>query len=348
MFIRPLDDKDQYDFFVSSVINISFLQSYQWGEFQKSLGRKILRIGIYSGNTTNVLLGTALLIKHGLPFGLSYFYCPRGPVLNDVTDSEAIKALLLYVKAISKLERAIFVRIDPFFSLNIDAQAIKQDINYIFSIQPETELSLKLNFTEKELLSNMGSKTRYNIKNAQTNNIEVKVSSGNQADINTFYDLVVGTAARHKMRVYSKEYYRGIMNAFNGCSKIYTAFVNGQALASNLLIMWGDTVTYLHGGSDFARRDLMAPYLLHWQAIQDSRKAGYKYYNFGGLGYMNDKELTGLTRFKNGFVSVGHGDGANTGIIFNYEKSFDVVYNKFWYSFYKIMRLLNKIIKKFS
>jgi lipid II:glycine glycyltransferase (peptidoglycan interpeptide bridge formation enzyme) len=47
--------------------------------------------------------------------------------------------------------------------------------------------------------------------------------------------------------------------------------------------VYGDTATYLHGATDDEYRNVMAPYLLQWQAIKDAKKAGYKFYDFGGV-----------------------------------------------------------------
>jgi len=49
------------------------------GNFSKSLGRKIWRIGIIEGDD---LFAVALVLKYNLPFGKSYLYCPRGPVIE--------------------------------------------------------------------------------------------------------------------------------------------------------------------------------------------------------------------------------------------------------------------------
>ena len=52
-----------------------FLQSWEWGEFQKSLGRKVWRLGDCEN-------WAALVIRHDLPLGKNYLYCPGGPVLS--------------------------------------------------------------------------------------------------------------------------------------------------------------------------------------------------------------------------------------------------------------------------
>ena len=53
----------------------SFLQSWEWGEFQESLGRKVWRLGDCEN-------WAALVVRHDLPFGKNYLYCPGGPVIK--------------------------------------------------------------------------------------------------------------------------------------------------------------------------------------------------------------------------------------------------------------------------
>src|SRR6185503_4114323 len=52
----------------------SILQSWDWGQFQESLGQKIHRFS----SDAFVNLG----IETNLPFGKKYIYCPRGPLGN--------------------------------------------------------------------------------------------------------------------------------------------------------------------------------------------------------------------------------------------------------------------------
>lgn len=96
----------------------------------------------------------------------------------------------------------------------------------------------------------------------------------------------------------------------------YNAFYNGEPIASILCIFFGDTCTYVHGVSGNIHRNVMAPYLLQWHAMQIAKARGIRYYNLGGVapaaasgqttafhGYAWDAAhtFTGITRFKVGF-----------------------------------------------
>ena len=69
----------------------SFLQSWEWGQFQQSFGRSCRRLKIpsfakASADKKDIRFendaGQALVIKYDLPLGRSYLYCPRGPVID--------------------------------------------------------------------------------------------------------------------------------------------------------------------------------------------------------------------------------------------------------------------------
>ncbi len=65
--------------------------------------------------------------------------------------------------------------------------------------------------------------------------------------------------------------------------KIYFAEYEGDILCANMMIFYGDTCTYLHGGSSEKHKNIMAPHLLQWEMIKLAKEKGYKYYDFWGI-----------------------------------------------------------------
>ena len=66
------NEKELWDRFVLEQ-NGSFLQSWEWGEFQKAVGRKVFYI---KGEDYQ-----SLVAKHELGLRRSYLYCPKGPII---------------------------------------------------------------------------------------------------------------------------------------------------------------------------------------------------------------------------------------------------------------------------
>ena len=88
MKIIEINNKESLNNFIVQHGNSNFLQSWEWGEFQKSLGRKIWRLG---AEHDRKLVASALIVKNDLPLGKSYLYCPRGPVFNLKSKIENLK-----------------------------------------------------------------------------------------------------------------------------------------------------------------------------------------------------------------------------------------------------------------
>ncbi|MDO9399816.1 MAG: peptidoglycan bridge formation glycyltransferase FemA/FemB family protein [bacterium] len=122
MKIIILTNKQQLDNFVGDEKQSQFLQSWEWGEFQATTGNKIIRLGVVS--ETEELLAVATLIKKPLLMGKSYFFCPRGPVLNQlrITNYKLQVENVLYflfseIQKIAQDEKVIFLRFEPQYKI---------------------------------------------------------------------------------------------------------------------------------------------------------------------------------------------------------------------------------------
>ena len=309
MKIGPNSYKIEWNQFISQN-NGFFLQSWQWGGFQESLGRKIWRIEAQG------LKG--LVIKYDLPIGKNYLYCPRGPV----GQSSELQSFLKEVKQIAKQEKSIFFKIEPERDFKLSDYKFKKSSK---QIQPSRTVVLDLTRPEQEILSAMHQKTRYSIRLAQRKGIKIK--SGNHDQIDTFLDLLVETAKRNKFYIHSKDYYRKMMDVLEqeGIIKLFLAKHQDRVIAASLVCFFGKTVTYLYGASNYEARQTMASYLLQWHTIRQAKELGFKYYDLWGI---DDKKWPGVTRFKKGF----------SGREAVYPGSFDLIYRFSWYVLYNLAR----------
>lgn len=300
---------------------MSFLQSKEWFDFQESLGREVFfyeRGGVKTG-----------IIKLPLPFKKSYLYIPHGPAMDfnqmqGGIDNE-IRNFLQYLKQLAKKEKAIFIKAEPlndnvaqFLAKNKFKKSKKE-------IQPHKTIILDLLKSEEEILGTVHHKTRYNIKVAKKHVVMVEASS----DIETFWELVRKTTKRQKFSSHTKDYYKKLFQFFNKEGGIRTslffASYEGKPVAGALMLTCGEMAYYLHGGSDYNFRNVMAPHALHWFLIREMKKQGFKYYDFGGS---EGDKWPGLTRFKLGW-------GGRT---IEYPGSFDLTTSWWWHLAYKISR----------
>lgn len=322
-------EKDQWN---RSIITSdgSFLQSWQWGEFQKSLGRQIWRI------ETDGL--KSLVIKHNLPLGKNYLYCPRGPVGRITKDN--FGKFLSQVKRIGQEKGSIFFKVEPAEPVkgvlpraSLGGTALKELKESKNQIQPAKTLILDISKSGEELLSQMRQKTRYNIGLARRRGVKIEISSGNNPqEIDRFLDLLSATAKRDKFHLHPQGYYRKMIEVLGqeGMMKLFLAKYQNRIIAANLICFFGRRATYLHGAADYNFRQLMAPHLCQWQAILEAKKLGCQYYDFWGI---DEKKYPGVTRFKKGFA----------GQEINYPGSFDLIFQPFWYRVYQLAKKLSRL-----
>ena len=225
-------------------------------------------------------------------------------------------------------------------------------------MQPREVFVIDIMKSEEELLAQMKAKTRYNIKLSQKHNVFVKVISNfkfqilNQVQnpndknfkfyVDEFIRLVKITAKRDGITPHPESYYCKMFETIPGdILKLYVAEYENKVIAANIIIYYGNTATYLHGASDNEYRNVMAPYLLQWQAILDAKKAGLEKYDFGGIktcnikhGTYNKNSWSGITRFKISFAP-------DTKPI-EFPGSYDIIIKTGIYRLYKIFQRIKK------
>ena len=340
MQIINITDKKQLNDFIGHEKHAQFLQSWQWGEFQKEVSGIIWRIGVEVGGQ---LVASAKLVKKQLPMGRSYFYCGRGPVivnskkllvLQSLGEGGKAESVLNFlfgeIEKIAKQESVIFLRFEPVSKIKNSVRPAggpEFKIIKTIDVQPSKTLLLDLRLSEEELLKQMHQKTRYNIKLAEKKGVKIVVADANRFE--EFWQLLASTGDRDEFNLHGRSYYQAMLKMDSSFIKLFFAEYQGKSLAGNLVVFFGDTVTYIHGGSSNQNREIMAPYALQWHNIKLAKQAGYKYYDWHGVDKV---KWPGVTRFKMGFG----------GQIMNYPGTFDLIYDAGWYNIYKMVRKVRR------
>ena len=273
--IRPLEDQAALSSLISQQHLQPFLQSWVWGEFQASLGRPIWRLGAYDGDQ---LVGAAVLIGHELLLGKTYLYCPRGPLAMNM---ETWQSLMAAIRKTGQEAGAMYVKVDPGvydFAKNnaLTAEAYAMGT----TLQPHHTLLIDVAQDPEQLLGQMHSKTRYNIRLADKKGVTARWSTSDD-DLQSFLRLMHITAERQGIRLHSDGYYQKLFAALVTAkmSELIIAEHDGVAVAAHMIIWHGATATYLHGGSDDKHKEVMAPYWLQWQTILEAHRRGMKDYD---------------------------------------------------------------------
>jgi lipid II:glycine glycyltransferase (peptidoglycan interpeptide bridge formation enzyme) len=289
----------------------SFLQSNNWLDFQRALGRKVWQIEGIS------------IIKHNLPIGKSYLYSPR--LRLNFGGQARFEEFLSKIKEIAKKENAIFFKVEPSFAKASEGKFFFEELKKLGfkkskNIQPIKTLILDIAKSEQELLNQMHYKTRYNIGLAEKKRIEIKKDKNLFKE---FWRLIEETTKRDKFRPHPKEYYQKMLK-ISGI-ELFVAIYKNKIIAANIVLFYKNQAIYLHGASDYNYRNLMAPHLVQWEQIKEAKKRGCVEYDFWGI---DEKKWPGVTRFKRGF-------GGKEVI---YPGAYDLLFQLIWYKIYKIAR----------
>lgn len=277
-----------------------FLQSEQWRNFQKAAGRRTFLISDESFH--------ASIIEHKLSIVGKYFYIPRWPsarILNSIrrggqipNKSQNTKNQIQNLINLAKEENVGWIRIEPASEdvLNLLGHQMSKYkiVKAPHDMQPREILVMDIAKNEEELLAGMKAKTRYNIKVAQKHGVKILVTHNSQLNsqkyLEKFLELIKITSERDRIIPHPENYYRKMFETIPPeILKLCVAKYEGKIIAANIVIHYGSTATYLHGASDSEYRNVMAPYLLQWQAILDAKEAGYHFYDLGGVKTENPK-----------------------------------------------------------
>lgn len=310
--------------------NLEFLQSAEWLRLQEATGKETVPFseGDFVANG----------IVHALPLVGKYLYVPRGPVCDNF--QTGIQKLI----QVAKERKMKWIRIEP--ETEEMFQEIKKSLPYKVAraphdMQPREVFKIDVTKSEEELLAQMKPKTRYNIRLAEKRGVKI-FETRETNHIATFLELITATAGRKGITSHPRSYYERFFQVLpeNMC-RLFVAEYQGKVIAANIMIFFGETVTYLHGGTADEHRAVMAPYLLQWEQIRVAKQEGFRLYDFGGVKTMNNQQSPvsadwgGITKFKMGF-SPGT-------VPTSFPGSYDIVFDSHWYLLYDGLRQAQKL-----
>ena len=329
--ITKIEDKGVWEDFLRDVKEKTFLQSFNWGEFNEKMGDKVFRLGIYNNQE---LVATALVIRTKAQRG-TFLLVPHGPnVRNEELGihNKVLEALLKRLRETAKEEKAVFIRIAPLWERNEENEKVFKELGFReapIHAHPELTWELDLTLLEEELLKNMRKTTRYLIRQGLKNE-EVKIiKSNNIEDVEEFNKLYLKTKTRHQFAPFSLNYLKNEFSSFLADNEIsiFLGKYKGELVSSGIFVFWQNIGFYHHGASSLKYPKVPVSYLLLWEAIKRAKEKGCQKFNFWGIAPISNKKhpWAGLTLFKMGF-----GGGSK-----EYLKTQDfVISNSYWISYF--------------
>jgi len=289
----------------------AFMQTWEWGEFQTDLGRKIGHYILMDGEEQ---IAKFTIVHFKLPLGLSYGYVPRGPIiLNTARDPETIIAICKAIRewATKKFPKFIFLRLEP--PLSSIPKELEQYGFYIpnYYIQPRYNAVVPLSGNGEDITASFHPSTRSNLRRAEKRGVNVIMKDGITPEEYASFGLAMkDTIKRNRGKnVYPHDsYFRSLLdripfiNNLNDKSMLslgaFYAYREGELASAHFVLFFGKTATYLYGASRTHHLHSKVDTYLHFAAMQEAKKRGFDYYDLGGI----DETLwPTLTTFKRQF-----------------------------------------------
>lgn len=320
------------------------LQSYEWGEFRKKLGTTVIREQLSRGES----IETVSMTLHPIPrTSLTVGYVPKCTFLSE--------KMLTLLSDRAKKHKAIFIQFEPNLLVSQKNEFEKRYKKPHFSMVPSAHplftkytFILDLKKTEEELLKNMHSKTRYNIRVAQKHGVVVK-EDNTDAAFKKYLELTEETTKRQHFFAHTKTYHKTLWEVLSHTrnqksvnaltSHLFTATYENKTLAAWIVFVFKDTLYYPYGASSSEERHVMASNLLMWEVIRFGRKLNLSFFDmWGALGPDASPKDSwfGFHKFKQGY------NPTHTEFI----GSYDLVLNQFLYKGYTYLDTIRWTILK--
>lgn len=302
---------------IAGLPGASILQTSQWAEVKAAGGWQ----PIFKQWKTpdGKIEAAALVLKKPLFGGLSFWYIPRGPVL-DWNNQSLRDRVMDDLTALAKKEHVVFIKMDPDVPLGFGVPETEsfqpifagqtllgmyQKRGWLFSdqqIQFANSVWIGLDKTEDELLAAMKQRTRYKVRLAEKKGVTVR--AGTPADFELIYAMYAETSIRDHFIIREKTYYLDVWNRFYaaGMLKPLIAEVEGDMVGGLMLFIYANKAWYIYGMSRDLHREKMPNYLLQWEAIKTAKAAGAAVYDlWGAPDHFNENDrMWGVYQFKQG------------------------------------------------
>ena len=221
------------------------------------------------------------------------------------------KKTLEKLKKLCKKEKCLFIQIETYSPHLTSPKGEEQKTLFPFGegwnknyykkfITPYTAI-IDLEKSEDEILANMKPKWRYNIKLARKKWVEVEIVEKIKENIEAYYNLMLETTSRDWFSGNSFEYYKTFLETLEN-SKLILAKKDWVVIAGWIFVFDKDISIYYYWASTSKKeyRNLMAPYLVQWIAIEYAKSIGSKIYDFLWVASPEEKNssLSWVTDFK--------------------------------------------------
>jgi lipid II:glycine glycyltransferase (peptidoglycan interpeptide bridge formation enzyme) len=279
--------------------SVSFLQSPLYGALQTTSGKPVAYA--VARDESGKPVACALAVMYSAPLGMSFLYCPYGPVGTDLS-RPVVLGLADSFRQFAHEQNCAFIRLDlePTASVALPSS---NAVARAASLQPRAEWVLDISGAADDIWMGFHRHARYNVRLAERANAIVTVYRPSDAPLDTFYELMQTTAERDTFGIFDRAYYKAYLDTMHDDDGfMIVCTIDDKPAAAALFVTHDEQTHYVFAGSSNDFRKIAPAYTVIWHAIQASKARGYKLFNFGGIQEaVKGHDLGGVTGFKKRF-----------------------------------------------
>lgn len=268
-------------------------QTFAWGEFQSQIpGRHHLGVFLITQNDSPVAVASLLLLEMR---GYAYIWVNNGPVvLTPACPADELAQALRDIVKQHAPATPLFIR------CNLAKKPAKALPAFSKSLLEKTTI-VDLHQDEDVILAKMPYGTRRGIRKAAKSGVEItEIPAAEAARLfpKDFQPIMDETASRDGFHSHPANTYIAMLDKLGDAARFFVAYIEGKPAAWAIDTVWNNQAIYYYGASNEAARKVMAPYLLHIEAMKKLKNEGAESYDFLGIGSPNFPGLEGVTQFK--------------------------------------------------
>jgi lipid II:glycine glycyltransferase (peptidoglycan interpeptide bridge formation enzyme) len=277
------------------------MQSLLWAQFKITQGLSAVHFQVFDDEE---LQAGCIGYFSGRSTGARLLVSPEGPVMpwqDQKLTEQYMRALDGAVKQFCREQKLSAWRIEPHLTVPLPP-ILKNFSPAPIDLVPRETLYLDVRPAPETIRASLHPKARYNIGLAQRKGVRIFEDNSTRG-IQSLYKILTEASRRDDFFLEPPSFFEDLMSCLGAGpesfgksgsqlpddlgagpgTKIILAAHDDDILGGLLLLHCGNRVTYLYGGVANHKRNLMAGYLLQWQAIMITRSLGASVYDFYGF-----------------------------------------------------------------
>lgn len=293
------------NFVINNFEFYSFVDSFEWWEFQELEWNCVHRLGIFKWKDLIGIMNTIFVKAKRW----NHLFVPHWPLIKD-SFFEVLKAIIPDIQAIAKEIWAIYLRLNTTQLNSIANRNQFKSLGFInapYHLHAENTHLLNLSLDATKILDWCRKTTKYIITRAIKEGVTIKESKDPEiirALIQMHKEHAKRTNWKNTYTCFSDHYINNLFKVFpaNDITLMYAEY-NSTIEAMLITIRFGRNCVYYIGASDIKNPKFSPAYLLQYQAILKAKTDSCTIYNFWWVSpYLERKHpISWVSLFKRWF-----------------------------------------------